>query len=146
MKDFDKVLNEHLDAMSDGISGEAQGKLDLIHEISKELDGAKERVQDLEMSLRHATEEYNVELARALRKRLPEVGVSLNNGRCSASYKSTNLSCKPDLASKSWVFEPNQHGRRFSKNNGIALGLNNTVDPLADAIVQYFGRYKTLRR
>ena len=143
MKDFEKTLNEQLDSLP--VSGEAQSKLDLVNEITKELENAKERVQELEMNLRHAMEEYNVELARALRKRLPQVGVSLDNGRCTASYRSTNLSCRPDLNSKSWVFEPNQHGRRFSRNHGTVLGLSGTIDPLADAIAQYFGRYKSLR-
>jgi hypothetical protein len=144
MQDFDKILNEQLDTLP--LSGNAQGKLDHIHEITKELEDAKDRVAELEMSLRHAMEEYNIELAKALRKRIPQVGINLGNGRCSASYKSTSLSCRPDLNAKSWVFDPNQHGRRFSRNNGTALGLSNTIEPLADAIVAYLnGRYKTLR-
>ena len=144
MKDFDEVLNEHLDSLP--LTGNAPGKLDHINEITKELDSAKERVTELEMNLRHAMEEYTIELAKALRKRIPAVGINLGNGRCSASYKSTNLSCKPDLGSKSWVFDPNQHGRRFSRQNGAAMGLSNTIDPLADAIVTYLnGRYKSLR-
>ena len=144
MNDFDKVLNEHLDSLP--LTGNAPGKLDHINEITKELDSAKEHVAELEVSLRHAMEEYTIELAKALRKRIPAVGINLGNGRCSASYKSTNLSCKPDLGSKSWVFDPNQHGRRFSRQNGAAMSLSNTIDPLADAIVTYLnGRYKSLR-
>lgn len=143
MKNFDKILNEQLDTLP--ITGETQNKLNLVHEIAKELDDARERVQELEMNLRHAMEEYNVELAKALRKRIPKVGVNLSNGRCSASYKSTNLSCRPDLESKSWVFEPNQHGRRFSRRHGTVLNLDNDVDLLADAIATYLnGRYKSL--
>lgn len=142
-KDLDKVLNEQLESLP--LGGDAQSKLDLIHEITKELNDAKERVVELEMSLRHAMEEYNIELAKALRQRIPQVGINLHNGRCSASYKSTNLSCRPDWDSKSWVFDPNQHGRRFSRNNGMVLGLGDSVGPLADAIVQYLnGRYKSL--
>jgi hypothetical protein len=144
MKDFDKVLNEQLDSLP--LTGDAQGKLDHIFEITKELESAQDRVAELEMNLRHAMEEYNIELAKALRKRIPQVGINLGNGRCSASYKSTNLSCRPDINSKSWIFDPNQHGRRFSRNNGTALNLTNTMDPLADAIVAYMNnRYKSLR-
>ena len=143
MKDFGKILSEHLDSLP--LSGNDQGQLDLIQELNRELESARERVTELEMNLRHAMEEYNIELAKALRKRIPKVGINLGDGRMSASYKSTNLSCRPDLSSKSWIFDPNQHGRRFSRNNGMALGLSNTIDPLADAIVQYFSRYKTLR-
>jgi hypothetical protein len=144
MKDFDKVLNEHLDSLP--LTGDAQGKLDHILEITKELESANDRVSELEMNLRHAMEEYNIELAKALRKRIPQVGINLGNGRCSASYKSTNLSCRPDIAAKSWIFDPNQHGRRFSRNNGTALNLTNKMDPLADAIVAYMNnRYKSLR-
>ena len=143
MQDFDKVLNEQLEGLE--LSGEAQGKWDLIQDISKELESAKERVQELEMNLRHAVEEYNVELAKALRKKLPQVGVNLANGRCSASYRSTSLSCRPDLSAGMWAFEPNQHGRRFSRQHAAALNLHNSVNPLADAIANYFGRYKSLR-
>lgn len=146
MKDFDEILNEQIDQLPMAMGGDAQSKLNHINELTKELDEAKDRVAELEMSLRHAMEEYNIELAKALRKRIPQVGINLSNGRCSASYKSTNLSCRPDLQSKSWVFDPNQHGRRFSRNNGMALGLSDTIDPLADAIVAYLNnRYKTLR-
>lgn len=142
MHDFDEVLNEQLEALPDT---NVQSKLDLVNEIMRELESAKDRVSELEMELRHAMEEYNIELAKALRQKIPQLNVNLADGRCSASYKSTSLSCRPDLNSKSWVFEPDQHGRRFSRNNGPVLGLNGSVDPLADAIVAYFQRYKSLR-
>ncbi len=143
MKDFNKTLNEQLDSLP--MSGEIQSKLDLVSEISKELESAKERVAELKMELRNAIEDYNVELAGALRKRIPKVGINLNNGRCSASYKSTNLSCYPDLGAKTWVFDPNPHGRRFTRGNADTLRLDDPIDVLSDAIVQYFSRYKTLR-
>ena len=144
MQDFDRALDDQLGSLP--LGGEAQGKMDLVRELAKEFEAAKERVTELEMNLRHATEEYNIELAKALRKRIPQVGINLKDGRCSASYKSTNLSCRPDLPSKSWVFDSNQHGRRFTRNNGMALNLSDTIDPIADAIVQYLsGRYKSLR-
>jgi hypothetical protein len=143
MKDFEKTLNEQLDGLP--ITGEAQSKISLAQEIARELEDAKERVSELERDLRNAIEDYNVELAKALRRRLPQLGINLNDGRCSASYCSTNLSCKPDLGNKTWVFDSNPHGRRFSRKYGTVLGLSDSIDPLADAIVQYFGRYKTLR-
>lgn len=143
MKDFNKLLDEQLDNLQ--LGGEAANKLDLVMSLNRELGNAKERVAELEMELRHATEEYNTELAKALRKRIPQVGINLDNGRCSASYKSTCLSCHPDLSAKTWVFEPNPHGRRFIRRNGTVLGLGDDVNPLADAIVNYFGRYKSLR-
>ncbi len=79
-----------------------------------------------------------------MRRRVPKLNVNLSDGRCSASYKSTNLSCCPDFESNTWSFTPNNDGRRFARKYGTALSLNDTVDPLVDAIVQYFGRYKTL--
>ena len=143
MKDFDKILNEQLDELP--ITGEAHSKMSLVQEIARELESAKERVSELERDLRNAIEDYNIELAKALRQRLPQLGINLSDGRCSASYRSTNLSCRPDLGNKSWVFDSNQHGRRFSRNYGTTLGLSDSIGPLADAIVQYFGRYKTLK-
>lgn len=143
MRDFDKTLNEQLEDLP--TSAEAQNRLNLAQEISRELEDAKERVSELERELRNAVEEYNVELAKALRKKLPQLNINLNDGRCTASYCSTNLSCRPDLEKKAWVFDPNQHGRRFSRKFGAAMGLSDQIDPLADAIVQYFSRYKTLR-
>lgn len=142
MKDFDKVLSEQLDELP--VSGEAQSKISLVQEISRELEDAEDRVSELKRELRNAIEDYNVELAKALRKRLPQLGVNLSDGRCSASYRSTNLSCRPDLEKRTWVFDPNQHGRRFSRKYGTTLGLADSIDPLADAIIQYFGRYKSL--
>ena len=125
MKNFDNILNEELDTLS--LGGEVQGKLELIKELTRELESAKERVAELEMNLRHSMEEYNVELAKALRKRIPQVGINLSNGRCSASYKSTNLSCRPDINSNSWVFDDNQHGRRFSRRKVFPCLLSYTT-------------------
>jgi hypothetical protein len=143
MSDFEKVLNEQLDTLPLG-SPEAQGKLDLIRDLQKELQNAMERVAELQMEIQHTTEELNIELAKSLRRRLPKVGVSLNGGNCSAAYKSTNLSCRPDLENGIWAFEPNKHGRSFTRRYGPALNLHNKVGPLADAMAQYFSRYKSL--
>ena len=143
MKDFNHLLTEQLDNLQ--LGGEVSSKGDLIMSLSRELESARERVSELEMELRHTTEEYNIELAKALRKRIPQVGVNLDNGRCSASYKSTCLSCHPDVSAKTWVFEPNPHGRRFTRRHGTVLNLGDDVGPLADAIINYFSRYKSIR-
>lgn len=139
---FTKILDEQLDNFN---SSDIQGKYDLICELRQELQDAKDRVAELQMNLRHAIEEYNVELAKSLRKRLPQLTVNLSDGRCSAGYRSTNLSCKPDLEKQMWVFDGNPHGRRFMRQNGHALNLSNQIDPLVNAMVKYFGRYKSLR-
>lgn len=145
MKKFDKVLNEELEGMTNAT--DARGKLDLVLETQKELDDAQVRVTELQTSLSQAIEDYNFSLGCALRKKLPQISVNFKNGRCSANYKSTNLSCKPDLKSGLWAFEPNRHGKTFSRRNGHALGLSNQVDPLVDAIVNYLsGRYRTLSK
>lgn len=145
-KKFDKLLSESLGelGMATDMTGEAQSKLSLVNDIKRELESAQDHVMELKTQLRHAIEDFNIELAKALRRRVPKLNVNLSDGRCSASYKSTNLSCCPDLESNMWSFTPNHDGRRFSRKYGTALKLDNTVDPLVDAIVQYFGRYKTL--
>ncbi len=141
-REFSDVLSEQLDDFG---SSDVTGKLDLISELRRDLQDAQDRVTEIQMNLRHAIEEYNVELAKSLRKRLPQLSVNLSDGRCSANYRSTNLSCKPDLEKQMWVFDGNPHGRRFTRQNGHALNLSNQVGPLVDAMVKYFGRYKTLR-
>ena len=90
MKDFDRLLNEQLEDLPMP-TGEAQSKMNLIQELHRELENAKDRVSELERELRNATEDYNIELAKALRRKLPQLGINLNDGRCSASYRSTNL-------------------------------------------------------
>jgi len=145
MKKFDKLLNEELDALPSAT--EVQGLLDLVLETQKELEDAQIRVSELQVSLNQAIEEYNFSLGVALRKRMPQVSVNFRNGRCSTNYRSTNLSCKPDIKSGLWSFEPNKHGKSFSRKNGHALRLSNHVDSLVDAIVNYLsGRYRTLSR
>lgn len=145
MKKFDKVLNEELEAMPD--TTDVRGALDLVLETQRELNDAQARVQELKTSLSQALEEYNFSLGVALRKKLPQVSVNFRNGGCSANYRSTNLSCKPDLDSGLWAFEPNKHGKTFTRRNGHALGLSNQVEPLVDALVKYLtGRYRTLSR
>jgi hypothetical protein len=146
MKKFDKILNEELSVMPTS-STDVQGKLDLVLETQKELQDAQARVEELQTSLAQAIEDYNFTLGVALRKRMPRVSVDFNNGKCSTRYRSTNLSCKPDLASGLWSFDQNNHGKTFTRRNGHALRLSNQVDPLVDAIVSYLtGRYRTLSR
>ena len=144
MKDFEKVLTEELDSLQ-LTSPEAKGKLDLIRELERELQNAMEKVTELKTELRHTTEELNLELAKGLRRRLPKVGVRLDDGKCSMGYKSTNLSCWPDLSNGIWAFEPNKHGRTFMRRHGPSLRLHNKVEPLADAIASFFSRYKSLK-
>ena len=141
-KNFSEVLNEQLESFSDQ---DVSGKYDLIIQLQKELQDAQDVVADAQMKFRHAVEDYNVELARSLRKKLPQLAVNLSDGRCSAGYKSTNLSCKPDFANHMWVFDGSPHGRRFVRQNGHALNLSNQFGPLVDAMVKYFSRYKSLR-
>jgi len=141
---FHELVTENINNLPSISANDVQGKYDLIQEIMKEIDDTKCHLSELEMKLRHSTEEYNAALAMSLRKRLPGLSVGLSNGRCSANYRSTNLSCWPDLQAQMWKFEPNRHGRSFMRRNGHLLPLGNQLEPLVDAIVNYFGRYKTL--
>lgn len=144
-RQFEKIVNEQLEALPLSSEPEVRGKFDQIAEVRKELQAAKERVAELEMHLRQAVEEYNFALGVALRKRLPQVAVNFDNGRCIANYKSTVLSCWPNIDMGLWTFEPNKHGKSFTRRNGPALRLGNQLDPIVDAIVNYLtGRYRTL--
>lgn len=143
MKKFEKVLNEELEALP--VGSDVKGKLDTVLNIHREKQELQDRLSQLEDELYRALEDYNFSLGAALRKRMPKVGVDFSNGKCSTRYKSANLSCRPDVNSQSWVFEPNQHGRRFSKKNSHLLGLSNEISPLVDAMVDYLtNRYRSL--
>tara|TARA_R100001244_G_scaffold25113_2_gene25382 strand:+ start:50540 stop:50974 length:435 start_codon:yes stop_codon:yes gene_type:complete len=143
MKKFEKVLNEELESLPDG--SEVRSKLDVVLNIQRDIQDAREKIEQLDGELYRALEDYNFALGAALRKRLPKVGVDFANGKCSTRYKSANLSCRPDVKSQSWVFEPNQHGRRFSKKNAHLLSLSDEVAPLVDAMVGYLtNRYRSL--
>lgn len=143
MKRFDAILNEQLESVN--LTGELASRLDYINELVKEIDNTKNSLAELELRLRDAIEDYNIELAKELRRSIPQLGVNLNDGKCSIAYKSTCLSCRPDVNNKLWVFDQNKHGRRFTKKYGLALRLDNSVENLANAIVQYLtGRYKSL--
>lgn len=144
-KQIDQLIKEEVSSLPSISAHDVKGKYDLIQEIKKEIGDAECHLSDLKMKLRHAVEEYNAALAMSLRKRLPGLGVSLDGGRCHASYRSTNLSCRPDLDSGMWQFEPNDHGRRFSRRHSHLLPLSNQIEPLVDAIVDYFGgRYRSI--
>lgn len=144
-KDIIKTLiNEEVSQLPSVSANDAKGKYDLIQEITKEINDTKCHLADLEMRLRHAMEEYNAAVAMGLRKRLPQLSINLDNGRCTASYYSTTLSCWPDINQGTWKFEPNRSGRAFIRRNGHLLPLTNQVEPLVDAIVDYFSRYRTL--
>ena len=143
--DFDQVLNEELSALPSISSNDVRGKYDLIQEILKEINDADCHLSELRMNLRHAIEEYNAALAMSLRKRVPGLSVSLDGGRCNARYHSTALSCWPDLESGMWQFDGDRHGKSFSRRNAHLLPLSNQIDPLVDAIINYFdGRYRTI--
>jgi len=144
-KNLDRVINEEISSLPSISANDVKGKFDLIQEIRKEIDDAEIHLDELRMHLRHAIEEYNAALAMALRKRVPRLSVSLDNGRCNTAYRSTNLSCWPDVNNGHWQFEPNRFGRSFMRRNAHLLPLSNQIDPLVDAIVNYFaGRYRTV--
>jgi len=143
MKKFDRILTEELEALP--VGSDVKGKLDEVLRLKQDLDEAQNRVAEIESNLRQATEDYNFALGVALRKRLPQVTVDFANGRCATKYKSTNLSCHPDLQNKMWSFDNNQHGKKFSRRNAHVLRLSNQLDPLVDAMVDYLtNRYRSL--
>lgn len=143
---IDKQIQEEVSSLPNIAAHDVKGKYDLIQEIRKEIDDAMCHLDGLKMNLRHAIEEYNAALAMSLRKRIPHISVGLNNGQCSTSYRSTNLTCRPDIDKGIWHFEPNDHGRRFSRRNSHLLQLSNSIEPLVDAIAQYYtGRYRSIR-
>lgn len=141
-KKFDKLLNEELDNLD---TAEIKSQYEVIKNISKDLASAKARVVELELQLNQAVDELNFQLGLAVRKQMPKLAVSLNNGRCNVSYKTRSLNCRPNLDEDMWELEPTDFGRRFGRIYGAKFPLNQ-VDRFADLIANHYrGRYKTLR-
>lgn len=141
---IDQIINEELDDIAQVSPNDVKGKFDLIQELSKEIQSTECHLQDLQTQLRHAVEEFNAALGTSLRKRIPKINVNLNDGRCTAGYRSTALSCWPNVQRGMWEFEPNRYGKSFTRQNAHLLKLGNQVEPLVDAIANYFGRYRSL--
>lgn len=143
-KHLDDLLNEELDHLAEISPNDVKGRYDLIQEISKEISSTESHLHELKSNLRCAIEEFNAALAMSLRKRQPQLSVNLDNGKCTAGYRSTVLCCWPDLNRGLWQFEPNKHGRSFMRKNAHLLKLGNQINPLVDAILDHFSRYRTL--
>lgn len=141
-KKFDKLLNEELDNLD---TAEIKSQYEVIKDISKDLASAKARVVELELQLNQAVDELNFQLGLAVRKQLPKLAVSLNNGRCNVSYKTRSLACRPNLEKDMWELEPTDFAKRFNRVYGRQIPLGD-IDRFANLITNHYkGRYKTLQ-
>lgn len=144
MRDFDKALNEEVEAIKQNSkTSDIMRLTHEAHELQSELNSVNEQLQQ-------AVETLNAQLALELRKSMPKLNVNLSNGKCYVRYRSHNSSKSvvvfPDVTRGRWEVEPGDFGRGFAKHFDAALPLQDDLDPLVDAIVEYFStQYKSLR-
>jgi len=146
MRDFNKVLNETIEGDLPPEPGFQGGNLiQNAFQILDELQQAKAQLDEINAKLNSLTERINASLAAEIRQLQPKLPINLADGCCSVGYRSSNLSVRPDLNSKRWVIDTgSRFGRRFARENGHLVGMD-SVQPLAKAIVSYFGnRYRSL--
>jgi hypothetical protein len=124
-----------------------QATTDLIEiatQLQDQISNHKKSLEDAELQLNNIIEQLNTKLGWEIRRRQPKLMVTHRGGNCNAGYYSQNLSCRPDLASKSWVVA-GPLSKKFASEYPDSLSLSNTPSDLADSIVKFFtGRFKTL--
>lgn len=135
---LDSVIREQVEA--EPVSQVQESLLDLAAQLRDQISDLKIKITDSEKQLSHIIEQLNANLGIAIRKRQPKLSIGHHNGKCSCGYKSRDLICTPDFEKKIWVVD-GRLGRGFKRTCPKALGLSTDVDPLADAIVDYFRRY-----
>jgi len=137
---FEEILEEQLQSI-----GTEADRIARINQIREQISQLETQIGELNRQLAQESEALNGDLAVAVRKMLPGLAVSLNDGQCNIKHRSNSLAFRPDFSASMWNVEPNVSGRRFRKHHGHVMNLKHDVGPLADNIVSYFRkRYKRL--
>jgi hypothetical protein len=138
--EFQRKLDEQLQTIET-----EEDRIARVQQIKVQMAQLKDQMAELNRQLQHELEGMVGELAISVRKSVPGLAVSLNNGRCNVKHLSNNLSLRPDFDSGMWDVEPNVSGRRFRKHHGHALKLSKDVAPISGEISNFFRkRYKRL--
>jgi hypothetical protein len=124
------LLNEQENAISKDL-------LSIASELLSQVSELKIKLTDTETQIEHLIEKLNAELGVAIRQRHPRLTVLHRNGECACGYRSKDLICRPDLQRKTWVIN-GRLGHGFGRQHPNLLQLSSDVNPLADAIVDYF--------
>lgn len=138
MSKFNKILNEELNAMPQGLVGGVLAAAATVKEAESVSRNARQGLHD-------AIETLNSQLALEIRKRMPKLQVNLASGKCHVKFKSKAVTVWPDAMGGKWQIDQNDMGRNFMRGFSHALPMHDDLSSIAEAISEYFsGHYKSL--
>lgn len=118
--------------------------LSIARQILDQVEDFELKVGDANTQIAHLVEQLNAALGMAIRKKQPKLMISHKNGACTCGYHSRDLMCSPDFKNKMWKVD-GKLGRSFTRNYPQVIRLDNDVEPMANAVVDFFKRfYRTL--
>ena len=142
MNKFNKILNEEIENVEQSAADYNQ----MASDVLRQLDDLTKTTEDLNMRIRHLTEQLMSSLGTEVRKRHPGLEVRYGNGRCRVGYCSNFIDCEPDFRSGSWNLSGSPFARRFTKTFPHLMKIGTDHAPLAHALADYFSnKYKTLQ-
>jgi len=122
------------------ISTAKQDLIDTSTELLSNITQMKKSIEQAELQISHILEELNSSLGREIRKIQPKMDINLRNGSCGCGYLSKDIVCKPDMNRKIWTIS-GRLGNGFRKNHPELMKLSSNMQPLAQAIVNFFKRH-----
>lgn len=144
MKPFEYRIEEIISEQFETPVQAREDVLSVARHILDQVSDLQIKVQDAEKQIAHLVEQLNAALGMSIRKKQPKLMISHKNGACTCGYHSRDLVCAPDFKRKMWKVD-GKLGRSFVRNYPQVIRLDNDVEPMADAVVDFFKRfYRTL--
>ena len=119
------------------------GQYGSIYKLTKELATAKQTLADIEHKITMARQQLSADMALRIRKIEPGFNVAVDKNGCKIGYKTKFLHFAPDIETGMWVVTSNNQRflREFLNAHRKTTLLDNDVDTLIAAIVEYFTSY-----
>ena len=142
---LDKRITEELDIEIAPTSQVQKDIISIATELLDQISDLELKLNDSRIKISHFVEQLNASLGTEVRKQQPRLNVSHSDGACRIGYKSKEVAFRPDLKRKKWCTE-GRYGRRFAKTYPEVLPLSGNVNPIANAVVDFFAQnYNSLR-
>lgn len=125
---------------------QALNDIKFSHEHSEKITELVAKVRDIkktlsttESELAHAVEGMYAQLAVAVRKIQPDLGVSMQKNGCTVGFRSRCIVCKADPHTGKWSFS-SDFGNMFTAKYG-GCPIDSSLDDIAKKLVDFFSSH-----
>jgi len=111
---------------------------DKIASLANVIKQTKEELRKQELELAQSIDTLYAELAKEIRKRQPNLLVSIRTNGCEIGYRTRSILCNMGPFEEKWNFGLTPFGAAFQKRYPQCKQLTCSLGELADTIVEFF--------